>query len=176
MKKPLGGARGLDDADATCGTVCRTPPWRPRSRMRAPAPPSTGTARRRRSRGSAGLPPPAWARARGGRPELGRRAAEPCDHRLLRRLSGEWELPGEQLEGEDADGVHVAPTVERLATDLLGAHELGRAEHDAGRGQLGHLGAGAPLLGQAEIHHHRAEPWLARLTGAVRQQHDVLGL
>ena len=79
-----------------------------------------------------------------------RRAAQPGDHRLLRGLAGERQLPGEELEGQHAEGVDVAAAVERLAADLLRAHELRRAQHDAGRGELG------------DLRRRRGAPWRAR--------------
>src|SRR6185503_7554503 len=85
-----------------------------------------------------------------------RLAAEPRDHHLLRVASLERQLPGEHLEGHDAEGVDVAARIERLDANLLGTHELGRAENDPGRGQLGDRGIGAALFREPEVHDHRA--------------------
>ena len=108
--------------------------------------------------------------------QLGGGPAQAGDHRILRRFPGERQLAGKQLEGQNAERVDVAPSVERLAADLLGAHELRGAEHDARRGELGHLGAGAALLGEAEVHHDGLVARLAGVGGTVRHEHDVLGL
>src|SRR6266540_5270457 len=63
--------------------------------------------------------------------------AQPRDHHLLRIAALERQLPGEHLERHDAERVDVAARVERLAADLLGTHELGRAEDDTGGRELG---------------------------------------
>ena len=52
-----------------------------------------------------------------------------------------------------------------FAAQLLGAHELRRAEHDAGGGELLDARVGAAFLREAEVHHHRAlRPPSARAT------------
>ena len=51
-----------------------------------------------------------------------------------------------------AERIDVGARIERLAAQLLRAHELRRAENDAGRRQLLQLGAGLPLLGETEVH------------------------
>src|SRR5262249_4687839 len=84
--------------------------------------------------------------------KLPRTAAEASDHRVLRRLSAERKLPREELEGEDAKRKDIAPAVEHFAADLLGAHELGCAEHDPRLCEFRELGTGPSLLGKPEVH------------------------
>ena len=109
---------------------------------------------------------------RAQRPDRDRLAAEPRDHHFLRVASLKGQLAGEHLERHDAEGVDIAARVERLAADLLRTHELGRAQDDPGRGELGDRRVGAPLLGQTEVHHYGA----LGAGSVVGHQHDVLGL
>src|SRR3989454_7346967 len=80
-------------------------------------------------------------------------------------------ISGEQLERHDPHGVDVAARVQRLPPDLLGAHELGGAEDDPGRRELRDGGVDAPLLGEAEVHHHGPLP-----AAVLGHEHDVLRL
>ena len=105
-------------------------------------------------------------------PDGDRLAAQPRDHHFLRVAALEGELAGEHLERHDAERVDVAARIERLAADLLGTHELGRAEDDTRRGELGDRGIGAALLGETEVHDDRA----LGAAAVVRHEHDVLGL
>src|SRR5216110_3042038 len=86
-------------------------------------------------------------------------------------ISLERELAGEHLERHDAEGVDVGAPVQRSPADLLRAHELRRAEDDAGRRQLRDRRIGAALLGEAEVHDHGAVT-----TPVLPDEHDVLGL
>ena len=94
-------------------------------------------------------------------------------HRVLSGFSAEGKLTGEQLEGQHAEREDIAATIEGFAADLLGAHELRRAQNDSRLSELGELRTGPALLGETEIHDHRA-----RIIGLARvgNEHDVLGL
>src|SRR5947199_6359535 len=96
--------------------------------------------------------------------------AQARDHRLLGVPPLERQRSGEHLERHDPQSVDVGASVERLAADLLGAHELRRPENDPGGRELRDGRIGAALLGEPEVHHHRA---LAPTV--LRDEHDILG-
>src|SRR5260370_35193731 len=77
-----------------------------------------------------------------------RLAAQSRDHHLLRVPALERQFAGEHLERDDAERVDIGARVELLATNLLGAHELRRAEDDAVGRALGDLWVRAPLLSE----------------------------
>jgi hypothetical protein len=96
----------------------------------------------------------------------GRRLLQVLEEGGHRRRPAERNLPREELEGHDAQRVHVAPGVEGVAARLLRAHVLGRP-HDEARGGGAHRGLGPELLGDAEVH----EP-----DHALAVHHQVRGL
>src|SRR5207237_1389785 len=126
--------RGVVSARALVSTAL--PP--PRNASAAAAPPRTTTAAatlgtsRRFRRG--------W---------LGREA---LDHRVLHRGSLERQLAGEHLEEHEGERVQVAAAVDGVPRQLLGAHELGRTDHQP---RFRHLlvVAAAHRLGDPEIDH-----------------------
>ena len=71
---------------------------------------------------------------------------------------------GQALIGDDAEGVDVAPPVERLGPGLFGAHVMRRPDGHPGPGELAPAGG---RLGDAEVRHHRVP---------VLVEHDVVGL
>ena len=80
-----------------------------------------------------------------------------------RRLAGERQASGQQLEGEDPDRVQVAARISGLPADLLGGQVLHRPRHRAGLGRRA-VGVGP---GEAEVGH---------LGRAIRRDDDVLRL
>src|SRR5262245_1161440 len=98
-------------------------------------------------------------------------AAQPRDHHFLRVATLKRQLAREHLERDDAERVDIAARIERLAANLLRAHELGRSEDDAGGRELRDRGIGAALLGKAEVHHHRA-----LRASPIGDEHDVFRL
>ena len=83
----------------------------------------------------------------------------------------ERELAREHLARHERERVDVGPAVERSAAELLGTHELRRAEDDSGRGEPLQLELRRAFLGQTEIHDDS-------VLAAVRPRayHDVLRL
>ena len=85
-------------------------------------------------------------------------------HQVGERCVGEQFLPGEHFEEDRAQAVEVGALVHELAHALFGAHITGGGEEPALDGQVGDH---AEVLGEAEIHQHRA---------AVGTEQDVGGL
>jgi hypothetical protein len=81
----------------------------------------------------------------------------------------EGELTGKHLEGHQRQGVLVALTAQRLASELLGAHVIGRAKDEACLGYL--LPVARHCLGDSEVHDLDQVAAIARAT-----DHDILGL
>src|SRR5439155_9526994 len=103
--------------------------------------------------------------------QISRLVGEALEHRLLHGIGGEGQRPREHVEEHQAQRIDVAPAIQLVARELLGAQELGRADHQAGSRHL--LAAPLPAngFGKAEIDHlHRVRPV------ATARQHDVVGL
>ena len=103
--------------------------------------------------------------------QLRRLVGEALDHRLLHGIGGEGQGPGQHVEEHQAQRVDVAPAIQLVARQLLGAHELGRADHQAGPRDLLAAPLAAHGLGKAEIDDlHRVRPV------ATAREHDIVGL
>ncbi len=99
-----------------------------------------------------------------------RRAREVGEHDLGRRVGLEGEVAGQELIENDADGVEIAPRIERVAAGLLGAHVFGRTAHDP-RARDASLGRFRAHLGEAEV-----DDFDEVGPGADLLEDDVLGL
>jgi len=88
---------------------------------------------------------------------------------LHRRLPLEGQGAGEHFVGHDAEGVDVAPLVERIACELLGAHVRRRADDGALTREFGFARVGfVAALGDAEVENFDE----VALSGSVRD-HNV---
>ena len=67
------------------------------------------------------------------------------------RGSRERQGAGQREIRHDAEGIQITPSIQRLRRGLLRTHELGRAEHHAGRGLPSRLAE----TGNSEVRHHR---------------------
>ena len=66
--------------------------------------------------------------------------------------SVEWNLPGDHLVQDDAEGIDVRPRVDPVSLDLFGRHVLGAAHEQAGLGKVFALGL-RDVLHEAEVEH-----------------------
>ena len=85
-----------------------------------------------------------------GRGEAGRGVADPLGQEGDARLGGERRAPSDHLEEHTAQGVDVAPAIERGVVRLLRAHVGRRADEGAGNRQ-GVVGGGAHGPRHAEV-------------------------
>ena len=128
-----------------------------------------------------------------GRHGGGRRG---CDGEVLRHDGRgvrplERQLPRQHVVADDAERIEVAAAVHRLAARLLGAHEVGRAEHlahpraaarlrQAGDPEIGDEGAARPLLEQDVLGldvamHHALRVRIRQSPGDLAQDARGLG-
>ncbi len=98
-----------------------------------------------------------------------RRVSDAPQHRFLRCVGREGEPPGEHPEGHERERVYVAPAVHIARRELLGAHVLGCADHEAGLRDL--LAFVVERFRDAEVHDLRFV-----LSAAPATNHDVVGL
>ena len=83
--------------------------------------------------------------------QLQRLLVEALQHELVGRGATEGESPRQHAEEDQSEGVEVAPPVERVHHELLGAHVLRGADGEAQSGDVGTLSFGGPL-GDVEVH------------------------